>query len=481
MHLLGSPNLRFTHPFFHNQIKRRIAMITSSQQPKYQYFRKVMVLPLLFIIAGLFAFTYKQKQESGTKEAGLTGEITLKDSLPNSVREEKKKLPSPELIIINGKKYTEEEAGKLLIGKEIRFTAGDVIYTKAGDTLAIKEYGPKAKNGVIELREVKITKGVPLEGNILNEQVIEKPVAKPLYVIDGIVQPKNTSTDVLQTLNPEDIQSVNILKDIKAVTKYGDDAVHGVVEINTKKMKEVVLEKVKGVEIKEVTADELSEVVVVGYASPKAEAEPSFPGGQTGWRKFLERNLNPSLPVDNGASAGTYTVYVQFIVDQQGHISDIKALTEHGFGMEEEVIRVLKSGPVWVPGMKNGKAIKAFKKQPVTFQVIEEENEPDLKEVVVVGYQKEKPVTADIDKLSPIYPNPANNNVTISYNTKLEGPGEIRVLDMLGNSQQVVKTNYAKGLNNLNINVSSLTKGTYIIVVLDADKKITRRYKMIKE
>jgi len=54
---------RLTNPFFYNQIKRRIAMITSSQKTSHQYLRKLMVLPVAAIIIALFAFSYKSKKE----------------------------------------------------------------------------------------------------------------------------------------------------------------------------------------------------------------------------------------------------------------------------------------------------------------------------------------------------------------------------------------------------------------------------------
>jgi len=53
-----------TNPFFYNQIKRRIAMITSSQKTNYQYLRKIMVLPVATIVVALFAFSYKNKKEN---------------------------------------------------------------------------------------------------------------------------------------------------------------------------------------------------------------------------------------------------------------------------------------------------------------------------------------------------------------------------------------------------------------------------------
>jgi periplasmic protein TonB len=104
----------------------------------------------------------------------------------------------------------------------------------------------------------------------------------------------------------------------------------------------------------------------------KVEIEASFKGGEGAWRKFLERQLNPNAPIDNGAPEGTYTVYVQFVVSKDGSISDVKALTTHGYGMEAEAVRVIKKGPAWVPAVQNGRAVNAFRKQPITFQVTSE-------------------------------------------------------------------------------------------------------------
>jgi len=104
----------------------------------------------------------------------------------------------------------------------------------------------------------------------------------------------------------------------------------------------------------------------------KVEIEASFKGGESAWKKYLERNLNPNAPVDNGAPEGTYTVYVQFVVSKDGSISDVKALTTHGYGMEQEAIRVIKKGPAWVPAVQNGRSVNAYRKQPITFQVTSE-------------------------------------------------------------------------------------------------------------
>jgi periplasmic protein TonB len=120
--------------------------------------------------------------------------------------------------------------------------------------------------------------------------------------------------------------------------------------------------------IKETTDDDQE----APFIFQKVEFEATFPGGDAGWRKYLERSLNAAVPVENGAPAGTYTVVVQFVVDRAGEISDVRALTRHGYGMEAEVMRVIQKGPKWSPAMQNGRPVKAYRKQPVTFSVIEE-------------------------------------------------------------------------------------------------------------
>jgi protein TonB len=104
----------------------------------------------------------------------------------------------------------------------------------------------------------------------------------------------------------------------------------------------------------------------------KVEIEAAFPGGDGKWRQYLERNCNGQVATDNGAPEGTYTTIVQFVVDKEGNISDVKSLTNHGYGMEEEAMRVIRKGPKWTPAVQNGRQVKAYRKQPITFQVTSE-------------------------------------------------------------------------------------------------------------
>ena len=97
----------------------------------------------------------------------------------------------------------------------------------------------------------------------------------------------------------------------------------------------------------------------------RVEIEAEFPGGVNKWRQYLERNLR----VDNDIPEGTYAVLIQFVVDKEGNISDVIALTNHGYGMEDEAMRVIKRGPKWNPAIQNGRQVKAYRKQLITFQI----------------------------------------------------------------------------------------------------------------
>ena len=111
--------------------------------------------------------------------------------------------------------------------------------------------------------------------------------------------------------------------------------------------------------------------IIETNAFPNVEVEASFPGGPESWRKYLLKNLDIDIPIKNNAPAGAYRVLVKFLVSKDGTISDIQAETNHGYGMEEEVIRIIKKGPNWIPATQNGRDVKAIRHQPITFLISE--------------------------------------------------------------------------------------------------------------
>lgn len=96
------------------------------------------------------------------------------------------------------------------------------------------------------------------------------------------------------------------------------------------------------------------------------EFEAQFPGGMQAWARFMNRNLHyPEEAVNIDVSG---QVVVQFVVDKDGNVSDVQAISgpDKG-GLREEAVRVIKRSGKWTPGNQNGQPVKSYKRQPVTF------------------------------------------------------------------------------------------------------------------
>ncbi len=103
----------------------------------------------------------------------------------------------------------------------------------------------------------------------------------------------------------------------------------------------------------------------------KVEVSPMFTGGDDAWRKYLEKNLDSGVPLNEGWKAGKYTVMVKFIVRMDGTVSDVVTENYKGTRTARHCIGIIKQAPKWQPAIQNGKKVNAYKKQPITF-VIEE-------------------------------------------------------------------------------------------------------------
>ena len=226
-------------------------------------------------------------------------------------------------------------------------------------------------------------------------KAINQDSTRVLVVINGNMMTKMKKEEINNKFPPNSIESITVLKNSTAVEKYGEAGKYGVIEIKTKNSK--VESPVKKVEIElfdtaKLKNNSLSEVVVTGWKSDKpsdnatpifekVETTPSFPGGSAAWRKYLEKNLDVNAPLINGAKLGTYTVIIKFLVNKEGDISSLKSLTHHGFGMEEEVIRVISKGPKWIPAKQNGQIVDAFQTQSVTFVLAPEDIKISLRDL----------------------------------------------------------------------------------------------------
>jgi periplasmic protein TonB len=92
------------------------------------------------------------------------------------------------------------------------------------------------------------------------------------------------------------------------------------------------------------------------------------------WIDHLTKNLQSVIEraARKGMKAGTYIVQVKFLVERDGSISDVQALNDPGFGLAKAAVKALKTGPKWTPGEQNGKKVRSYHTQPITFVIQEQ-------------------------------------------------------------------------------------------------------------
>jgi periplasmic protein TonB len=98
----------------------------------------------------------------------------------------------------------------------------------------------------------------------------------------------------------------------------------------------------------------------------KIEVESWFPGGHNGWVQYLNTNLQYPGKARRKKVEGT--VAVRFIVERDGSISNVEAISGDEL-LRDEAIRVIKISPRWIPGLQNGKVVRSYKIQPITFKL----------------------------------------------------------------------------------------------------------------
>ena len=100
------------------------------------------------------------------------------------------------------------------------------------------------------------------------------------------------------------------------------------------------------------------------------EVKPVYPGGQSALNDYINNQIEyPQMAIDDSKQG---TVNVQFIVDENGKVTDAKAVGGSlGDGLDDEAVRVISKMPKWEPGKVKGKRVKTRLTLPITYQIEE--------------------------------------------------------------------------------------------------------------
>jgi protein TonB len=116
--------------------------------------------------------------------------------------------------------------------------------------------------------------------------------------------------------------------------------------------------------------DSAGSMRINGQVISRVEVEASFPGGDEGWKNFLVKNLkidNAEDAVPRHSKKFSQTAIVRFIVRPDGSLDSIGIENKVHPSIEKEALRVIRKSPKWIPAMVNGKAVSAYRRQPISF------------------------------------------------------------------------------------------------------------------
>jgi len=197
-----------------------------------------------------------------------------------------------------------------------------------------------------------------VEVTTLSNIVIEKKIEKPKdIIIEKPLPPLKSSIKFTPpVIKPdEEVQDDEIIKTQEELTKTD-------VNISVADIKGT--DEVNGVDIAELNK------MTVGEDTTSApyqfvEQMPEFPGGETALLKYLKGSVKyPQIAQENGIQG---KVFVSFVVDTNGSISNVKITRGVDTSLDKEALRVVKAMPKWIPGKQNGEAVRVSFTVPINF------------------------------------------------------------------------------------------------------------------
>ena len=170
---------------------------------------------------------------------------------------------------------------------------------------------------------------------------------------------------------PPKVDQVKFVKPVVAKADEVTEEPPKIVEIKDKKLG---AETIKGDPDAELTVEPVGtgtaavveEVDNQIYNTAGIEVKPEFPGGMDKFYSYVGKNYQ--TPEEEGLKG---KVYVTFVVEKDGSLTDIKVIRDIGYGTGKEAIRVLNKCPRWNPGEQNGKKVRVLYSLPITIQSAE--------------------------------------------------------------------------------------------------------------
>ena len=200
---------------------------------------------------------------------------------------------------------------------------------------------------------------LPEEEEIEEPEVIDIPEPEQQIEKQDVANEQQvTKIDIVEDDKFDDKKEVKDMSEVQEnEAQFGSkDVTEGTNDLNKEQVKEkVIVEEIKAPEPKE-------EQVFTAV-----EQKPSFPGGEAALMKWLSSNIvYPVMAQEEGAQG---RVIVQFVVEKDGRVGQVKVARGRHPELDKEAVRVVKSLPKFIPGKNNGQTVRCWFTLPVNFKL----------------------------------------------------------------------------------------------------------------
>jgi protein TonB len=154
------------------------------------------------------------------------------------------------------------------------------------------------------------------------------------------------------------------LQDIRIIEVQDIEEIEEEIEIDLdiEMTEETVIEKRIEVEVEDLEEEETDEIFVI------VEQQPVPKGGMSAFYEFVGNEFSyPRLARELRIEG---KVFVQFVIEKNGEITDVKVVKGIGGGCDEEAVRVVALAPPWSPGKQRGKPVRVRMVLPITFRLL---------------------------------------------------------------------------------------------------------------
>lgn len=166
--------------------------------------------------------------------------------------------------------------------------------------------------------------------------------------------PPAPKIDEVKFVPPKIVKKEEVVEEIKTIEELKDKNV-GVKDVKGNDDGKILIDEPAG------DGDKDNKIVEDNTVYTAVEVKPEFPGGMQKFYDFVGKNFK--TPEDEEISG---KITVQFVVEKDGSLTDIKIVRDLGFGTGKEAERVLRKCPKWKPGIQNGRPVRVLYSLPIS-------------------------------------------------------------------------------------------------------------------